>query len=129
MTKVSQITSQPRTCQLVAPDLRGTASHLPRLEDLNRLDIRFLAPAASTPFGQRKASRPFGAAVSRHALGPELAGRVRGEVDRDAVRVDAAPAVALVHLAGGIGGLEPEAHDYSVMKAGSADPLTSLAVG
>ena len=39
----------------------GVASHLPRLEDLDGLDIRFLAPAASTAFGQRKASHPFGA--------------------------------------------------------------------
>src|SRR5262249_47330186 len=54
----------------------GTASHLPRLEDLDGLDIRFLAPAANAPFGQCKASPPFGAAVGRHALGPELAGRV-----------------------------------------------------
>ena len=33
---------------------------------------------------------PFGAAVGRHALRPELARRVRSKVDHDAVRVDAA---------------------------------------
>src|SRR5262245_15141004 len=60
----------------------AAASHLPRLEDLDGLDIRFLAPAAGIAFGQRTASRPFGAAEGRDALGPELAGRVRGEVDR-----------------------------------------------
>jgi hypothetical protein len=32
------------------------------------------------------------------------------------VRVDAARAAAFVHLAGGIGGLELDPHDYSVMK-------------
>src|SRR5262249_34074398 len=94
------------TCQLVAPYLRERHHTLPRLKDLDGLDIRFLAPAPGIAFGQRTASRPFGAAVGRDALGPELARRVRGEMDHDAVRVDAAPAAALVHLAGGIGGLK-----------------------
>jgi hypothetical protein len=40
----------------------------------------------------------------------------RGEVDHDAVRVDVAHAAALVHLAGGICGLELDPHDCSVMK-------------
>jgi hypothetical protein len=31
------------------------------------------------------------------------------------VRVDAARAAAFVHLSGGIGGLELDPHDYSVM--------------
>jgi len=106
--------------------VRSDASHLPRLKDLDGLDIRFLAPAVGIAFGQHTASRPFGAAVGRDALGPELARRVRGEVDHHAVRVDAAPVAALVHLAGGISGLELEAHDYSVMKAGSADPIRVL---
>src|SRR6516225_5905505 len=88
-------------------------SHLSRLEDLDGLDIRFLAPAAGTAFGQRTASRPFGAAVGRDGLGPDPARRVRGEVDHDAVRVDAARAAALVHLARGIGGFELDAHHYS----------------
>ena len=59
---------------------------------------------------------PFSVAAGRDALGPELARRVRGEVDHDAVRVDVARAAALVHPAGGIGGLELDPHDYSVMK-------------
>jgi hypothetical protein len=91
-------------------------SHLPRLEDLDGFHIRFLAPAAGIAFGQRTAFRPFGVAAGRDALGPELARRVRGEVDQDAVRVDVAHAAALVHLAGGIGGLELDPHDCSVMK-------------
>src|SRR5262249_47396356 len=86
------------------------APQLPRLEDFNGLDIRFLAPAASTPFGQRNASRPFGAAVGRHALGPELAGRVRGEVDHHAMAVEAAHAGALVQLAVLVDSLELDAH-------------------
>src|SRR5262249_30005862 len=88
----------------------GTASHLPRLEDLNGLDVRVLAPAASTPFGQRKASRPFGAAEGRHALGPELAGRVCGEVDHHAMAVEAAHAGAVVRLAVLVDSLELDAH-------------------
>jgi hypothetical protein len=91
----------------------GTASHLPRLEDLDGLDIRFLAPAAGLSFGRRAASFPFGVAERRDACGPELARRVRGEVDHDAVRVDTPRAAALVHLAGGIGRLELDAHSPS----------------
>src|SRR5262249_17340019 len=83
---------------------------LPRLEDLDILDILFLAPAGSTPFGQRKASRPFGAAEGRHALGPELAGRVRGEVDHHAMAVEAAHAGAGVRLAVLVDSLELDAH-------------------
>ena len=94
----------------------GTASHLPRLEDLDGLDIRFLAPAAGLSFGRRAASFPFGVAERRDACGPELARRVSGEVDYDAVRVDTPHAAAFVHLAADIGRLELEAHDYSVMK-------------
>jgi hypothetical protein len=92
------------------------ASHLPRLKDLDGLDTRFLAPAAGFALGQRTASHPFGVAAGRDALGPELARRVRGEVDYDAVRVDVVHAAALVHLAGGICGLELDPHDCSVMK-------------
>jgi len=55
-------------------------------------------------------------AAGRDALGPELARRVRGEMDDDAMRVDVARAAALVHLAAGVGGLELDAHDYSVME-------------
>src|SRR5262249_60924287 len=79
-------------------------------EDLDRLDIRFLAPAASTPFGQPNAARPCGAAVGRHALGPELAGRVRGEVDHHAMAVEAAHAGALVQLAVLVDSPELDAH-------------------
>src|SRR5262245_35668230 len=88
----------------------AAASHLPRLEDLDGFDIRFLAPAASTAFGQRKASRPFGAAEGRDALGPELARRVRGEVDHHAMAVEAAHAGALVRLAVLVDSLELDAH-------------------
>jgi hypothetical protein len=91
------------------------ASHLPRLKDLDGLDTRFLAPAAGFALGQRTASHPFGVAAGRDALGPELARRVRGEVDQNAVRVDAAHAAALMDLAGRIGGLELDPHNYSVM--------------
>ena len=89
---------------------------MPRLKDLDGLNTRFLAPTAGFALGQRTASHPFGVAAGRDALGPELARRVRGEVDHDAVRVDVAHAAALVHLAGGIGGLELDPHDCSVMK-------------
>ena len=96
---------------------------MPRPEDFDGLDTRFLAPAAGFALGQRTAPHPFSVAAGRDARGPELARRVRGEVDHDAVRVDMAHAAALVHLAGGIGGLELDAHAGSVMKvAGSADP-------
>jgi len=94
----------------------GTASHLPRLEDLDGLDIRFLAPSAGLSFGRRRAFLPFGVAERRNACGPEPARWLRGEVDHDAVRVDADCAAALVDLAAGIDGLELDAHDYSVMK-------------
>ena len=102
-------------CQLVALE-SGTASHLPRLKDLDGLDTRFLAPAAGFALGQLTTLRPFSVAAGRDALGPELARRVRGEVDYDAVRVDVARATTLVHPAGGIGGLELDPHDCSVMK-------------
>ena len=61
-------------------------------------------------------SRPFGVAAGCDALGPALAWRVRGEVDHDTVRINMAHTAAFVHLAGGIGGLELDPHDYSVMK-------------
>src|SRR5262245_36521136 len=99
-------------CQLV-PLAWGMASHLPRLKDLDHLDARFLAPAAGFALGQRTASHPFGVAAGRDALGPELAWRMCGEVDHDAVRVDVPRAAALVHFAGGISGLELDPHDYS----------------
>jgi hypothetical protein len=63
---------------------------LPRLKDLDGLDTGFLAPAAGFALGQRTARHPFSVAAGRDALGPELAWRVRGEVDHDAVRVDVA---------------------------------------
>ena len=91
-------------------------SHLPGLDDLDGLHIRFLAPAAGLALGQRTASHPFGVAAGRNALGPELARRVCGEVDHDAVRVDVALAAALVHLTGRICSLELDPHDLSVMK-------------
>ena len=78
---------------------------------------------AGFAFGQRTASHPFGVAVGRDALGPEIAPRMCGEVDHDAVRVDVARAAAFVNLAGGIDGLELDAHACSVMKGpGRADP-------
>jgi len=98
----------------------GKASHLPRLQDLDGLDIRFLAPAAGLSFGRRAASFPFGVAERRDACGPELARRVRGEMDHDAVRVDTPYAAALVRLASVIDGLKLDAHDYSVMKLPAA---------
>src|SRR5215831_9939003 len=68
--------------------------------------------------------RPFGVAAGRDALGPEVARRVRGEMDHETVRINVARAAALVHLAAGIDGLELDAHEYSVMKiAGSAEPF------
>jgi hypothetical protein len=91
-------------------------SHLPRLEDLDGLDIRFLPPAAGIAFGQLPACRPVGVAAGHDTLGPELARRVRGEVDHNAVRVDADCAAALVDLAAGIDGLKLDEHDHSVMK-------------
>jgi hypothetical protein len=98
--------------QLCTPQL----THLPRLKDLDGLDTRFLAPAIGIAFGQRTACCPFGVAAGRDALGPEVARRVRGEMDYETVRINMACATALVHLAADIGGLELEAHDYSVMK-------------
>jgi hypothetical protein len=105
---------------VTSPRFSGTALHLPRLEDLDGLDIRFLAPAAGLSFGRRAASFPFGVAERRNACGPELARLLRGEVDHDAVRVDADCAAALVDLAAGIDGLKLDAHDYSVMKLPAA---------
>jgi hypothetical protein len=92
------------------------ASHLPCLDDLDGLDIRFLAPAVGLAFGQHTGFCPFRVAASPDALGPELGRRVRGEMDQETVRINMARAAALVHLAAGIGGLEFDAHDYSVMK-------------
>jgi hypothetical protein len=89
---------------------------LPRLKDFDGLHTRFLAPPAGFSLGQRTASHPFGVGAGRDALGPELARRVRGEVDHDAVRIHVAHAAALVHFAGGICSLELDPHDTSVMK-------------
>ena len=86
------------------------------VEDLDGVDIRLLAPAIGIAFGQRTACRPFGVTAGRDALGPEVARRVRGEMDHEEVRLSTARAAALVHLAGGIGGLELDPHDCSVMK-------------
>ena len=52
----------------------GTASHLPRLEDLDGLDMRILAPAGGLAFGYRTASPPFGVAARRDACGQSLLG-------------------------------------------------------
>ena len=84
---------------------------MPRLEDLDGLDIRFFAPTAVIAFGKRTACGPFGVAAGRDALGPELARRVRGEIDHETVRINMARGAALVHLAGRVGGLELDAHD------------------
>ena len=89
---------------------------MPHFKDLNGLDMRFLAPAVGLAFGHRTVSLLFGVAARRNAFGPELAWRVRGEVDHDAVRVDTPRAAACVHLAAGIDGLKLDAHDYSVME-------------
>ena len=66
---------------------------------------------------QRLAVRSASARLAAHSAGckprcpwPELARRVRGEMDHEAVRINTARAAALVHLAGGIGGLELDAH-------------------
>src|SRR5262245_40852387 len=112
-SRTSYRRGQPRSWSSLparGPRPSRTASHLPRLEDLDGLDIRFLAPAASTAFGQRTASRPLGAAVGRHALGPELVGRVRSEVDHHAMAVYAAHAGALVQLAVLVDSPELDAH-------------------
>ena len=86
------------------------------VEDLDGLDERIFAPAIGIAFGQRTAFCPFGVAAGRDALGPELARRVRGEMNHETVRINMARAAALVHLAVSIGGLELDAHDYSVMR-------------
>ena len=94
-----------------------------RVEDLDGLDTRFLAPATGFAFGQRTAFHPFGMAAGRNAFGPDFARRLRSKVDHDAVRVDVPRAAAFVDLAGGIDGLELDAHAFSVMKGhGRADP-------
>jgi len=87
-----------------------------RLEDLDSLDMGLLAPANGLGLGQRTGFCPFRVAASRDALGPKLGRRVRGEMDQQTVRINMARAATLVHLAAGIGGLEFDAHDYSVMK-------------
>ena len=86
------------------------------LKDLDRLDIGIFAPAVAFALGQGKASRPLGVGAGRDAFWPEVARRVRGEMDHETVRINMACAAALVHLAAGIGGLELDAHDDSVMK-------------
>jgi hypothetical protein len=98
------------------PLARERQSHLPCIKDLDSLDLRSLAPTGGLVFGQHTAFCPFGVAASRDALGPELGRRVRGEMDQETVRINMARAAALVHLAAGIGGLEFDVHDYSVMK-------------
>ena len=85
------------------------------VEDLDGVDIRLFAPAIGIAFGQRMAFCPFGVTAGRDALGPEVARRMRGEMDHETVRINTARAAALVHLAAGIGGLELNAHDDSVM--------------
>jgi hypothetical protein len=93
----------------------------PRLDDLDGLDTRVLVPAAGLALGQRTAFHPFGMAVGRNAFGRDFARRVRSKVDHDAVRVDVAHTAAFVHLAGGIDGLELDAHACSVKVGGGAD--------
>jgi hypothetical protein len=66
--------------------------------------------------GQRMACWPFGVAAGSDALGPEVARRVRCEVDHETVRINMTRAAALVHLATRIGDLELDAHDYSDVK-------------
>ena len=88
------------------------------VEDLDGVDIWLFAPAISIAFGQRTACCPFGVAAGRDALWPELARRVRGEMDHETVRIIMARAAALVYLAAGIGGLELDSHNYSVMNSG-----------
>ena len=87
------------------------ASYLPHLKDLDRLDMRFLAPPADPAFCQRTAYYPFGVAARRDSLGPDLTWWVRGEVDHDTMRVRMVHAAALVQLASGIKGLELNAHN------------------
>ena len=71
------------------------------------------------------AARPFGVAASRDALGPEVARRVRGEMDHETMRINIARAAALVDPPVTIDDLELEAQDYTVMKW--PEPLTNLA--
>jgi hypothetical protein len=59
------------------------------VEDLDGVDIRLFAPAIGIASGQRKACCPFGVAAGRDALGPELARRVRREMDHETVRSSA----------------------------------------
>ena len=61
-------------------------------------------------------ARPFGVAASRDALGPEVARRVRGEMDHETMRINIARAAALVDPPVTIDDLELEAQDYTVMK-------------
>ena len=73
---------------------------------------------------QRLALRSASAQLPTHSawlqaampLGQRLLGGCAARWDHDAVRVDVAYAAALMHLAGGIGGLELDPHDCSVMK-------------
>jgi len=88
----------------------ATAGTMNCVEDLDGVDIRSFAPAIGIALDQRTAFCPFGVAAGRDALGPALVWRVRGEVDHDAMAVEAAHAAALVHLAVSIGGLELDAH-------------------
>ena len=87
-----------------------------RLKDLDRLDIWIFAPAARFSLGQRTASRPFGVGAGRDALRPEVARRVRGEMDHETMRVNMARAAALMHPTVTINDLEFEAQAYSVVK-------------
>ena len=54
------------------------ALHFPRLEDLDGLDIRFLAPVAGLALGQFASARPLGAAVGLDPARPELVGGAGG---------------------------------------------------
>ena len=74
-----------------------TASQTARLKDFDNVDIWIFAPAAGFALGQGTASRPFGVAAGRDALGPEVARRVRGEMDHETVRINMMHAAALVH--------------------------------
>src|SRR6516162_5970855 len=94
----------------------ATAGTMNCVEDLDGVDIRSFAPAIGIALDQRTAFCPFGVAAGRDALRPEVARRVRGEMDHETVRINMACAAARVHLAAGIGGLELDAHDYSVMR-------------
>ena len=73
---------------------------------------------------QRLALRSASAQLPTHSawlqaampLGQSLLGGCAAKWITTTVRVDVAHAAALVHLAGGIGGLELDPHDCSVMK-------------